>query len=370
MKMPRARLARVTLAAGVFAGLLAAVAGIWRSRLQAEERIRQAVDPGVGIATLEAVEIGGVQQWIRIRGRQRDRPVLFFVHGGPGFPQMPFAAVMRELEDDFVVVHWDQRGAGKSYALGTSAETMRLEQFVADLHEVVSKVLARLQRPKCYLVAHSWGSIFSALEVSRHPELYFAYVGVGQIAHYQDNELERYHFALREALKFQNETAVAELRRIGPPPHADMSLCDVMDRWVSFFSKREFSGVSPSVFAQLALASPDYAWTDLGRIPLGFRFSYRALWREIYYKTDLAQQAGRFEVPVTFVSGRFDRIAPVGAVRRYFDAVDARAGKDLIVFEHSAHWPFFEEPLAFAKLLRGIAGKSASRGENADPPAR
>ncbi len=352
------RLTRVALGAGILAGLMAAAAGIWRSRLQAVERSRQAVDPAVGIATLEAVEIGGVRQWIRMRGRQRDSPVLFFVHGGPGFPQMPFAAVMRELENDFVVVHWDQRGAGKSYAFGMSAETMHLEQFAADLHEAVSKVLARLQRPKCYLVAHSWGSIFSALEVSRHPELYFAYFGVGQIAHYQENELERYNFALSEALKDQNETALAELRRIGPPPHADMSLCDVMDRWVSFFSKREFSGVPPSTFVKLALASPDYTWTDLGKIPLGFRFSYAALWREIYYETDLARQAAHFAIPVTFICGRFDRIAPAGAVRRYFESVDAPAGKDLVIFEHSAHWPFFEERAEFAKVLRRIAEKS------------
>lgn len=357
MKMSRSCLPRIGLGVVTLAGLLAVGAGAWRMRLQSAERIRQAIDPAVGISTLEAIEIGGIRQWIRIRGRQRDKPVLIFVHGGPGFPQMPFAAVMRELEDDFVVVHWDQRGAGKSYVFGLPTATMRLEQFTADLHEVVTKVLARLQQPKCYLVAHSWGSIFSALEVSRHPELYHAYVGVGQIAHYRENELARYNYALGEAGLHQNSQALAELQRLGPPPHADMSQCDVMDRWVSFFSKREFTGVTATRFAKFAFASPDYSWADLLRIPLGFRFSYNALWREIYFETDLARQAASFQVPVTFFCGRFDRIAPVETVKRYVEAMDAPAGKELIVFERSAHWPFFEEPGEFGKALRRVANR-------------
>lgn len=343
------RTGAVTLATAMAAGIA------YRFYRQSQERAREAVAPAAGIQILEDIEIRGTRQWIRIRGVNRANPVLLFVHGGPGFPQMPFAAAMRKLEDDFVVVHWDERGAGKSFRFGVPSDEMRVDEFAADLHAVVGLVLARFRRPKLLLVAHSWGTIFSAIEVSRHPELYSAYVGVGQIAHYPENEKDRYDFALAEALKDRNDPAVAELRKIGRPPHVDMASCHVMDKWVSFFSKREFTGVPASEFATLAFASPDYSWTDLARIPLGFRFSYAALWREVYYEVDLFRQAPRINAPVYFFGGKFDRIAQVAQVRRYAAALDAPAGKEVVVFEHSAHWPFFEEPERFARELRRIA---------------
>src|SRR5437016_7757763 len=85
-----------------------------------------------GIASLETVRLGGLDQWILIRGWNRDDPVLLLMHGCPGFPCMPFAHVAADLEKRFVVVHWDQRGAGKSYSPSIPANSMNMKQFVAD----------------------------------------------------------------------------------------------------------------------------------------------------------------------------------------------------------------------------------------------
>ena len=69
-----------------------------------------------------------------IESKDAAHPVLLFLHGG-----MPEYFLTERyptgLEDDFTVVWWEQRGAGLSYSPGIPAETMTLEQFIADTVE-------------------------------------------------------------------------------------------------------------------------------------------------------------------------------------------------------------------------------------------
>ncbi len=356
---PRTWLRRIVRwsAAAVATILVTTVAG--RALLQARERERRRLDSATGIDVLQQITIGGRPQWLQIRGTDRRKPLLIWLHGGPGFPQLPFAAVNRDLERDFVVAHWDQRGAGKSYRWGMKADEMRVEQFVTDAHEIVTVVLKRLGREKCFLVAHSWGTIIGAIESARHPELFHAYVGVGQIADFPENERARYDFALASATTEQNQAALQDLRRIGPPPHPDLKTCAPMERWVSYYARRDHPGLGSMSFVRLAFASPDYSPVDLARIPAGYLFSYEALWREIYYDTNLFQRAPRIAVPVWFFVGRHDKVAFPSAVQRYCEALEAPAGKEIVRFEASAHWPFFEEPAAFHSALRRIAAANS-----------
>lgn len=134
------------------------------------------------IASLERIRIGGIDQYILIRGNDSSLPVLLFLHGGPGMPAMYLAhAFQRDLERQFVVVQWDRRGAGKSYREDISG-TLTTEQLVADTVELTNVLRARLHQDKIYLVGHSWGTYLGMLVISRHPELYHAYVGIGQLA--------------------------------------------------------------------------------------------------------------------------------------------------------------------------------------------
>jgi pimeloyl-ACP methyl ester carboxylesterase len=161
-------------------GVAASVIGIvvWRFSLQCTISSRIKLGYPAGIASLEKVRLGGVDQWIQIRGEDRAKPILLFLHSGPGFPEMPFAHVNAALEKDFVVVQWDQRGAGKSYAPSIPESSMTIEQFVSDAHELVALLLERFGRSKLILIAHSWGSIIGALTVAKYPEQFEAYVGI------------------------------------------------------------------------------------------------------------------------------------------------------------------------------------------------
>jgi pimeloyl-ACP methyl ester carboxylesterase len=337
-------------------GLAACVIGIvvWRSYLQRSIASRLKIASPPGITSFEKVRLGGVDQWIQIRGADRAKPILLFLHSGPGFPEMPFSHVNAPLERDFVIVQWDQRGAGKSYSSSVPENSMTIEQFISDTHQLVQLLLARFGRAKLILVAHSWGSIVGALTVSRYPELFEAYVGISQAVDPPESERMMYRFALETAARQGNVKAVADLRRLGEPPYKSFSDYRTMKNWVHRFRDAGYSEISPWKFARLALASPAYSWSDLLRLVLGMRFSFSHLWREVFYRTDLLQQAPRLDVPVYFFLGRHDRTVTASAAlaARYFASLDAPKGKHLVWFENSGHWRQLEEPEKFCAVVR------------------
>jgi proline iminopeptidase len=338
-------------------GIIAAVAGLVLARiyLQHKTAARIKITSPAGIASLENVRLGGVDQWVQIRGDDRTKPILLFLHSGPGFPEMPFSHVNAPLEKEFVVVQWDQRGAGKSYSSSIPENSMTIEQFISDTHELAQLLLKRFGRSKLYLVAHSWGSMVGALTVAKYPELFDAYVGISQAANAPESERIMYRFALETATRQGNEKATTELKRIGLPPYKSFADYRTMKGWVHHFRDAGYSEISPWKFARLALASPAYSWGDLLRLVLGMRFSFSHLWQEAFYRTDLFKQAPKLDVPVYFFLGRHDRTVTASAAlaERYFKDLEAPKGKHLIWFERSGHWPPLEEPEKFRAALIG-----------------
>jgi len=129
------------------------------------------------------VPIGGIEQWIQIGGQAPSHPVLLYLHGGPGGTSVPAAAAWQPWEAHFTVVHWDQRGAGRTYRRNGAAGCGRLtlERMVQDGIEVAEFLIAHTGQPKIFLVGHSWGSALGIHLLKRRPELFSAYVGTGQL---------------------------------------------------------------------------------------------------------------------------------------------------------------------------------------------
>jgi pimeloyl-ACP methyl ester carboxylesterase len=349
MRAKRIIMLVVLLLASVVVALLA-LRAFWQH--QAAKRIR--ITSAVGIESLEKIKLGGVDQWILIRGWNRDNPVLLLMHGGPGFPCMPFAHVAGELEKRFVVVHWDQRGAGKSYSPSVD-RSMNIKQFVSDTLELSDLLRGRFNQKHIFLGAHSWGSIIGALAVAEAPDRFSAYFAISQAANAPESERLMYRWALDKAAKAGNEEALAELNKPGPPPYERFGDYNRMVDWIARFSSAEHRPLTRWRFVHLALESPFYSWADLVRIPLGAKFSFSRLWREAFYDTDLLKQAPRLDVPVFFFLGRHDHTATASAAmaERYFTILDAPRGKQLVWFEHSGHWPQLEEPERFqTELIR------------------
>ena len=175
-----------------------------------------ALVPG-SIAEIEFLKLGGVDQWVMIRGESLANPPLIMLHGGPGWSETGFFRYFNApLEKSFTVVYWDQRGAGKSFDRNIPRSSMTAEQFISDLDELVEAVRKRLSKTKVAIFGHSWGSVLGVLYAARFPEKVAAYVGCGQIGDWAAAESASYAFALSEAQRRGNRRAVRKLRAIGP----------------------------------------------------------------------------------------------------------------------------------------------------------
>src|SRR6266567_5166544 len=175
-----------------------------------------------GIDEATYVEIGGIEQWITIRGEDRNNPVLLFLHGGPGDATNPWGyAAFRSWLKYFTVVQWDQRGSGRTFGRNgaASASTITVERMVQDGVELAELLSKRLQKDKIVLVGHSWGSILGVFMVKARPELFYAFVGTGQVADPTRNYAVAYAALVERASREGDSRALQELNEVGPPPY-------------------------------------------------------------------------------------------------------------------------------------------------------
>jgi pimeloyl-ACP methyl ester carboxylesterase len=306
--------------------------------------------PG-SVAKLERISLGGVPQWILIRGRSADSPILLKLHGGPGQAEMATVSLNRLLEQDFVVVEWDQRGSGKSAHSIEPTAAMNLEQIVSDTLELSELLLNRFHRKKLILVGHSWGSVVGLKAIQRRPDLYQAFVSTGQIANYPDGLRAGYEFLMREARGRNNAAALGDLQRIGPPPYAagdSKAKREVFGRWLM-----EFGGLwhSEEKFDRVRwmISSVEYSWPEKLRFPAAAEKAFDLLLPSLL-SADLNIAVPAVDVPVYFAAGRYDYMAPTEISLAYFSRLVAPR-KEWIWFENSAHFPQWEEVQKFHDLL-------------------
>ena len=301
------------------------------------------------VATMERINLGGIEQSVTVRGRNRKAPILIWLHGGPG---MDATGMWRfhnaALEDHFVVVYWTQRGTGRSYSSGIPVKTMTRGQFVADLDQLVGTLKRRFGQNKVVLAGHSWGTSIGVAYSQAHPENVAAYVGIGQIANAAEGERRSYAFTLAQAKKRGDVEAFAELTKIGAPPYPIESTL-IQRGWLD-----KFGGAwhKPTSLFQLMLTSykaSEMTWYDGIKFKAGEDFSLRGLGPEID-RVDWMGTARRFAMPVFIVAGRFDRNTDANLAHEYFDKIDAPT-KQFKWFEQSAHSPPFEEPAAFNAFM-------------------
>lgn len=320
-------------------------------------------EPGQeAIARLEPVTLGGSRQWLLIRGAQRNNPVLLFLHGGPGSPYMGLAHVFqRELEQHFVVVQWDQRGSGKSFA-DTPPESMNVAQFLADTHELVLLLRQRFQRDRIYLLGHSWGSYLGLAEAHRHPENLYAYIGTGQMIDLLAQERSSHDYVVARAQAEQNTTALQQLDNIGLPPYRDtLAGMTVKYDWLWHYGGMLGNATGPSPFVWGLLQASEYSLLDKINFMRGMSFSLTQLARnegEQFWKLQAPDPAAPFRVPVFFINGELDRVTPTALVADYVQQLKAPA-KELFVLPGADHFAFFSQPAVFAARLREIRDRTS-----------
>ncbi|HEU4732977.1 MAG TPA: alpha/beta hydrolase [Kofleriaceae bacterium] len=291
------------------------------------------------------LRIGGIDQWVMIRGEDVTNPVLVVLHGGPGMSDTGFLRHFDPaLEASFTVVYWDQRGTGKSFDAHIPRSSMTVEQFISDLDELVDHVRGRLGTAKVALLGHSWGSALGVLYAARFPDKVAAYVGCAQIGDWAAGEAGSYAYAVAEAHRRGDRKAEQKLRAIGPPPHSADAL------WVERMTVARLEGRMGFRelwrFVPLALRG----LFTLPRAIRGFRFSIASMWAEVS-RLNLFERVPALPVPVVIFVGGNDHWVPPEASIAYFDALIAPS-KQLVRFEHSGHEVFVDEPAKFDAAMR------------------
>ncbi len=326
---------------------LSVTLGVRRSmQKRIAEAIKIAVPPGID--SLERVTLGGVNQWILIRGHDASDEVLLFIHGGPGVPNMPLCHLNADLEKRFVVVQWDQRGAGKSYSTSALPEAMKIDQFVSDARALTQLLIERFDKDKIYLLGHSWGSVVGAKTEARYPELFNAYIGVSQVTNVLETQKLLYERTLETAKSVNNASAVADLEAIGAPPFARPDDHLLACEWLAKFQDRSVVAIWRLV-GEMA-SSPYYSIGDMNRFRKGMRFSLDYLW-ETLGNVNLFEEIPSFEIPVVFIQGHEDLLIPGELIDRYSSSLIAPRGKQLIWLEGAGHMPDFKEPDGFQNAV-------------------
>jgi proline iminopeptidase len=324
-----------------------------------------------GIERLEKVKIGGIDQWVSIRGTDTRNPVLLYVHGGPGYISMPMDWWWHGWEDYFTVVNWDQRGSGKTYLLNDPAKvapTMTPERMVADTEEMTVWLRKTLGKKKIFLLGHSWGSYLGLQIAVRHPDWLYAYIGVGQITNGPESERRGWAFAMDAARRAGNAQAIRALGAIAPyaAPGHRVPLKDIYTqrRWLGFYGGAMAHRNHSSAESDLGDLSPDYTDAEIGRIWDGNEFSEPYLLPEVL-GVDLTG-IQKFDCPLIIFAGRHDYNVNAQLAAEWFAKVQAPS-KQFVWFEHSAHLPMTEESGKFLVSLVRYARPIAERAGDAAP---
>jgi pimeloyl-ACP methyl ester carboxylesterase len=312
------------------------------------------------IDTLEGVQLGGITQWIRVRGVDASNPVLLLMQQGPGLPIINDVRRLQHLlglEKAFTVVYWDQRGTGLS-SPSLRKNSNRFEISVARMVDDTVTLLELLRDRfggKTFVTGFSFGATFAAYAAVRRPELVATLVAAGMDIDMPAAESNAYAFALDAARQRGNRRAIRQLEAIGPPPHTTVKQFSTRARWVANFggvaANVNYNGLLRALLLSL-IRSRDYSAAAVIRTLRGMSASQAALLPQLA-ATDLVRTVPHLDVPLVMAQGRLDQVAPGEAAQRFHDSLTAPS-KQLIWFERSAHAPHLEEPGKFRDLLMNV----------------
>lgn len=281
------------------------------------------------IDTTQVLTIGSIKQFIQIKGKDRSKPLLLFLHGGPGNSVISYAdRFTYKLQEYFTVVQWDQRASGKTKELNRSPTTMTVSQFERDTHDVVNTLLAQFKQPKLYLVGHSWGTYLGFYMAKNHPDLLYAYIPICPMVNQLESERISLAMLLENARQSGNKMETKELNSVKVP----------------------FENGEQLYYHRKWLLNTYGSKTKLSK---SYVESWAMSWLKLFNeasKENLIESAPTLRCPVYFFVGRKDYQTNSNLTALYFTALTAPQ-KDLYWFERSGHSLPSSEPSLMQNIL-------------------
>ncbi len=316
---------------------------VWWFWPERTPRIKSVND--TSISTIDYIKIGGVEQCVLIRSENKNNPILLFLHGGPGMPMMYLAhEFQRPLEESFTVVQWDRRGAGKTYSRNKpSEESMNVRQIIDDSYDLIDSLKNRYNKNDIILVGHSFGTHLASIMVSERPDLFSAYISIGQVVDSDKSTILQEAFIREQATLNGKTEIITELDKPDKPN---------FENWLFEFGGELKNSKSFFPLIWSGMQAPEYTLSEVLDVANASSFSssnmkYNVLSNSIYY------EIRNYQIPVYFMVGQSDYTTPHELVSEYFELIEAPK-KELIYFENSAHFPFYEEPEKFCSELERI----------------
>jgi pimeloyl-ACP methyl ester carboxylesterase len=354
---------RILIRAGVvIAALLLAlviVGLIYRTWRQHEVAQLLAITTPNGIDEGSFVRIGGIEQYITIRGDDRANPVILIVHGGPGDSMVPFAQIYRPWEKYFTVVQWDQRGSGKTYGRnGRNEAPMTIDRMVRDGIEVAQYLQAHLHKDKMILLAHSFGTVLGIQMVKRRPDLFAAYVGTGQVVAKAEKERILYARLMRKLEAAHDEEGIRKLKTVTAPYNSEAEL--QVERAVSSRFDPPVERDLRRELTPVVLYAPNYSLRDIYDFTHAPAYAGEAIYRQ-QLPYDARRLGLKFDLPFFIFEGEADSITPPDLAKAYFDSIQAPV-KGFVTFKDVGHSAVLTRPDAFLQeLLRRVRPLAVQR---------
>lgn len=318
------------------------------------------------VASLERVTLGGVEQTILIRAHDTNQPVLLFLHGGPGGSVMPWVDLFHTplLESNFIVVHWDQRGAGSSYSPELTVDDISPEQLVADTLELTGLLQERFDQDRIFLSGQSWGSALGFLTLAEDSSPFLAFIATSERVAWGRSLTMGFNWALAQAEELGDSEILAQLRAIEPFDPLDEADLIVQRQALDFYRAGDYHTVGLwDQYLGYALSgqSPYYTIAQIQDFIPGLELSSAAIEvPEILGAYDLFTTFREAEIPVHFITGAQDHNTPGDLARLYHDALLAHA-KSFTLIEGAAHMVMYDQPEAWAETLVEIRNETLNR---------
>jgi len=319
-----------------------------------------------GIQESYKTKIGGVDQWLNVRGQDTTNPIILFIHGGPAAPLTPdIWQFQRPIEEYFTVVNWDQRGSGKTFNEvdpDSISDTIHISRYVDDAIEVAEYIRNRYHKNKIILMGHSWGTVIGMQVALKRPDLFYAYVGIGQVINTRENERISFDYALEQAKVHENASAIKELESIVPYPGVKPITREriiIARKWAQFYGGLSAYRDNSKYYFNAPLLSPDYDDADTSAIDKGNMFTLGRILPE-FLNVDMTN-IHSFPIPVVMFMGRHDYTTPTMPTSTWLNNVSAPY-KQGVWFENSSHMIPWEEPgkmlVSLLKFVRPLADSS------------
>lgn len=281
--------------------------------------------------------LGGIEQWVTIKGDNTDNPAILFLHGGPGSVMSPYSDnIYGAWEEEYVLINWDQRGAGRTFGRNAPEEVdenywmehrLTLDRMVQDGIELAEYLTTYLNKKKLILIGTSWGSLLGAKMALARPDLFAAYLGHAQFVDFTKNFTYAYEKVLELAREAGDSTALQELGILGKPMYTDARSVGQLLRIVKRYEQQD---VTPAP-ADWWKVAPEYAnETDTKDRYQGDDYSFlyfagheKMGIRPMALEVHLDREGLDFKIPVYFIQGEKDILTASELNKPYFDAIAA-----------------------------------------------